>query len=139
MLRDGTRSSIKPFTPPRQVAVCRSGTPRRPIISPQQSDLAGSNAACAPSWDGGQRVASGADEAGLKHSQFGVPLNRNALFSASAEVRSGQALRHPSTASSSRVRYPQVHSSSAFDYPQVSSSSPAGHSNAPSSTTVRYM
>ncbi len=65
-------------------------------------------------------MASGADEAVLKHSQFGVPLNRNALFSTSAEVGSGQAWRHPSTASSSTVRYRPVHSSSAFDYPQVS-------------------
>ncbi len=122
-----------------QVAFCRSGTPPRPMSSAQQSDRAGSNAACVPSWDGGQRVASGADEAVLKRSQFGVPLNRNALFSTSAEVGSGQALRHPSTASSSRVRYREVHSSSAIDYPEVSSSSPAGHSNVPSSTTVRYM
>jgi hypothetical protein len=122
-----------------QVAVCRSGTPPRPMSSPRPLDRAGSNAACVPSWDGGQRVASGADEAVWKHSQFGVALNRNALFSTSAEVGSGKASRHPSTASSSRVRYRHVHSSSAFDYPQVSSSSPAGHSNVPSSTTVRYM
>jgi hypothetical protein len=79
----------------RQAIVCRSGTPPRPVSSPQEFDRAGSNAACVPSWDGGQRVALGADEAVLKHSQFGVPLNRNALFSTCAEVGSGQALRHP--------------------------------------------
>jgi len=99
-----------------QVAVCRSGTtPPRPISSPQQADPAGSNAACVPSWDGGQRVALGAGEAVSKHSQFGVPLNRKALFSTSSEVGSGKASWHPSTASSSTVLYPQVHSSSAFD------------------------
>ncbi|CAM6023002.1 unnamed protein product [Sphagnum balticum] len=117
----------------------RSGTPPRPMSSPQQADPAGSNAACVPSWDGGQRVASGAGEAVSKHSQFGVPLNRNALFSTSSEVGSGKGSRHPSTASSSTVLYPQVHSSSAFNNPQVSSSSPAGHSNVPSSTAVGYM
>lgn len=122
-----------------QVAVCRSGTPPRPMTSPQQADPAGSNAACVPSWDGGQRVASGAGEAVSKHSQFCVHLKRNALFSTSSEVGSGKASRHRSTASSSTVLYPQVHSSSAFDNPQVSSSSPAGHSNVPSSATVGYM
>ncbi len=83
-------------------------------------------------------MASGADEAVWKHSQFGVALNRNALFSTSAEVGSGKASRHPSTASSSRVRYRHVHSSSAFDYPTVPSSSTVGYCNVPSSSMVRY-
>jgi len=134
-----SRSNIMYMLSNSQVAVCRSGTPPRPMSSLQQADPAGSNAACVPSWAGGQRVASGAGEAVSKHSQLGVPLNRNALFSTSSEVGSGKASRHPSRASSSTVLYPQVHSSSAFDNPQVSSSSPAGRSNVPSSTTVRYM
>ncbi|CAK9224505.1 unnamed protein product [Sphagnum troendelagicum] len=134
-----SRSNIMYMLSNSQVAVCRSGTPPRPMSSLQQADPAGSNAACVPSWAGGQRVASGAGEAVSKHSQLGVPLNRNAVFSTSSEVGSGKASRHPSRASSSTVLYPQVHSSSAFDNPQVSSFSPAGRSNVPSSTTVRYM
>ncbi len=111
----------------------------RVLLHEQQADPAGTNAACVPSWDGGQREALGAGKAVLKHSQFGVPFNRNAFFSTSSEVGSGQALRDRSTSSSCTDRYSQVPSSSAFENIHVSSSSRAGHSNVPGSTTVRYM
>ncbi|CAK9264583.1 unnamed protein product [Sphagnum jensenii] len=111
-----------------QVAVCRSGTPPRPISSPQQADPAGSNAACVPSWDGGQRVALGAGEAVSKHSQFGVPLNRKALFSTSSEVGSGKASWHPSTASSSTVLYRQSRYSTVHAATTISTSAhPCGN------------
>jgi hypothetical protein len=72
-LRTATSTSNKMYMLSNsQVAVCRSGTPPRPMSSPQQADPAGSNAPSVPSWDGGQRVASGAGEAVSKHSQFGV-------------------------------------------------------------------
>ncbi len=113
LLSNGKRSAIKPFTPPRQVAVSGSGTLARPTSSLQQMAPAGNKL---------QKATEFKHPAGLSSWDVGQVST------------SGQDLQVPS---SSIVQYPQVPSPSTMRYTQQQHS-PGSYSLASNSSTVRY-
>jgi hypothetical protein len=121
LLSNGKRSAIKPFTPPRQVAVSGSGTLARPTSSLQQMTPAGNKL---------QKATEFKHPAGLSSWDVGQVST------------SGQDIQVPS---SSTVQYPQVPSPSTMQVPSPSTMqytqqqhSPGSYSLASNSSTVRY-
>lgn len=112
-LSNGKRSAIKPFTPPRQVAVSGSGTLARPTSSLQPMTPAGNKL---------QKATEFKHPAGLSSWDVGQGST------------SGQDLQVPS---SSIVQYPRVPGPSTMQYTQQQHS-PGSYPLASNSSTVWY-
>ncbi|CAK9869233.1 unnamed protein product [Sphagnum jensenii] len=124
LLSNGKRSAIKPFTPPRQVAVSGSGALARPTSSLQQMAPAGNklqkttefkHPAGLSSWDVGQVSTSGQD----------------------LQVPSSFIVQYPQVPSPSTIRYTQQQHSPG-SYSLASNSSTVRHPHAYSSSEGRY-
>lgn len=124
LLSNGKRSAIKPFTPPRQVAVSGSGTLARPTSSLQQMTPAGNklqkatefkHPAGLSSWDVGQVSTSGQD----------------------LQVPSSSIVQYPRVPGPSTMQYTQQQHSPG-SYPLASNSSTVWYPHAYSSSEGRY-